>query len=183
MNTPTPGPALKPTPYFGKYRGLVTNNVDPQQIGRILVEVPDVLGPNPSGWALPCVPAAGLGSGIFVVPPVGSSVWVEFEGGQIDTPIWTGGFWPSAADVPPAASAPAPIPPGQNIVILTTGRNMLGLSDAPETPDSGGVILKSASGASIILNSSGIYLSNGQGATLSMTGPAVTINGNVFLPP
>src|SRR5580704_2029186 len=69
MNTLTPGPAPRPTPYFGKYRGIVTNNDDPQQIGRIMVQVPDVLGTNPSAWALPCVPAAGFGSGVFVVPP------------------------------------------------------------------------------------------------------------------
>jgi uncharacterized protein involved in type VI secretion and phage assembly len=183
MNTLTPGPAPRPTPYFGKYRGIVTNNDDPQQIGRIMVQVPDVLGTNPSAWALPCVPAAGFGSGVFVVPPIGSSVWVEFEGGRIDLPIWTGGFWPSAAEVPAAASGPAPIPPGQNIVIATTGRNMLALSDAPETPASGGVVLVSAGGASIILNASGIYLNNGRGAALSMVGPAVILSGTVSLPP
>ena len=69
------------------------NNIDPEQIGRIMAQVPDVLGETPSSWAMPCVPAAGIQAGVFVVPPIGSQVWVEFEQGDPDYPIWTGGFW------------------------------------------------------------------------------------------
>ena len=69
------------------------DNIDPQQIGRVLVQVPDVLGRHPSSWAMPCVPAAGIQAGVFIVPPIGSQVWVEFEQGDPDYPIWTGGFW------------------------------------------------------------------------------------------
>ena len=71
-----------------------------EQIGRVLVQVPDVLGIIPSSWAMPCVPAAGIQSGCFIVPPIGSQVWVEFEQGDPDYPIWTGGFWGLVADVP-----------------------------------------------------------------------------------
>ena len=72
--------------YYGKYRGLVIDNIDPEQIGRMLVQVPDVLGEIPSSWAMPCVPAAGIQSGCFIVPPIGSQVWVEFEQGNPDYP-------------------------------------------------------------------------------------------------
>ena len=58
-----------------------------------MVQVPDVLGETPSSWAMPCVPAAGIQAGCFIVPPIGSQVWVEFEQGDPDYPIWTGGFW------------------------------------------------------------------------------------------
>ena len=58
-----------------------------------MVQVPDVLGVIPSSWAMPCVPAAGIQAGCFIVPPIGSQVWVEFEQGDPDYPIWTGGFW------------------------------------------------------------------------------------------
>jgi hypothetical protein len=162
--------------YYGKYRGTVIENIDPEQIGRVLVQVPDVLGETPSSWALPCVPAAGIQSGVFVVPPIGSQVWVEFEQGDPDYPIWTGGFWGLVADVPVFAIAPPAIPPGQNIVMQTTGQNMVMVSDAPPSPVSGGIVLKSVSGAMIVVNETGIYISNGQGAMITLTGPAVDIN-------
>ncbi len=162
--------------YYGKYRGLVLNNIDPLQIGRILAQVPDLLGETPSTWAMPCVPAAGIQAGCFIVPPIGSQVWMEFEQGDPDYPIWSGGFWGTVADVPIFATAPPAIPPGQNIVLQTTGENMVLISDAAPTPATGGIILKSVSGAMIVVNETGIYISNGQGATITLIGPAVAIN-------
>ena len=162
--------------FYGKYRGLVVENLDPEQIGRVLVQVPDVLGEIPSSWAMPCVPVAGIQAGIFAVPPIGSQVWVEFEQGDSDYPIWTGGFWGVVASVPVFATAPPAIPPGQNIVIQTTGENMMMVSDAPPTPATGGIVLRGASGAMIVVNETGIYISNGQGATITLIGPAVDIN-------
>jgi hypothetical protein len=165
-----------PTKYYGKYRGLVINNIDPQQIGRIMLQVPDVLGETPSSWAMPCVPTAGIQAGCFVVPPIGSQVWVEFEQGDPDYPIWTGGFWGVVGEVPVFASAPPAIPPGQNIVIQTTGQNMIMVSDAPPTPATGGIVLKSTTGAMIVVNDTGIYITNGKGAMITMVGPTVDVN-------
>ncbi|MCB1831203.1 MAG: baseplate assembly protein, partial [Gammaproteobacteria bacterium] len=68
------------TQFFGKYRGSVENNVDPQMMGRIQVSVPAVLGDGTLSWAMPCVPYAGPGVGLFTLPPNGANVWVEFEG-------------------------------------------------------------------------------------------------------
>ncbi|HXZ39747.1 MAG TPA: phage baseplate assembly protein V [Terriglobales bacterium] len=170
----TQGP--QPQRYYGKYRGLVIENLDPEQIGRIMVQVPDVLGDLPSTWAMPCVPAAGIQAGCFIVPPIGSQVWVEFEQGNPDYPIWTGGFWGLVDDVPIFATAPPAIPPGQNIVLQTTGENMVMVSDAPPTPVTGGIVLKSVSGAMIVVNETGIYLDNGQGATITLIGPTVDVN-------
>jgi hypothetical protein len=162
--------------YYGKYRGTVLVNVDPLQIGRIIAQVPDVLGELPSSWAMPCVPAAGIQSGAFIVPPIGSQVWMEFEQGDPDHPIWTGGFWGLAAEVPALAIAEPAVPPGQNIVLQTTGQNSLILSDAVPTPTTGGIILKGTSGAMIVINETRIYLSNGRGATITLIGPTVAIN-------
>jgi hypothetical protein len=164
------------TRYYGKYRGLVVENIDPEQIGRVLVQVPDVLGEIPSSWAMPCVPAAGIQSGVFIVPPIGSQVWVEFEQGDPDYPIWTGGFWGVVAEVPALAIVPPAIPPGQNIVLQTSGQNTVIVSDAPPTPVTGGIVLKGASGAMIVINETGIYISNGQGASITLIGPSVEIN-------
>lgn len=167
--------------YYGKYRGTVVNNIDPEQRGRIQAIIPDVLGLIPSSWAMPCVPIAGKQEGIFVVPQIGAGVWMEFEQGESDYPIWVGGFWGIAAEVPALALVPPPIPPGQNIVLQTTLQNSIILSDAAPTPLTGGIVLKSATGAMIVVNDSGIYIQNGKGASLIMVGPSVTINNGALV--
>ncbi|MGO8954717.1 MAG: phage baseplate assembly protein V [Rhodomicrobium sp.] len=164
------------TRYYGKYRGVVVENIDSEQIGRIVAMVPDVLGEKPSSWAMPCVPAAGTQSGVFIVPAIGSQVWVEFEKGDPGYPIWSGGFWGQVADVPASASVPSPIPPGQNIVLQTSGGVAVTLSDGASSPATGGIVLKSAAGAMIVVNDTGIYISNGKGAVITLIGPAVDVN-------
>jgi uncharacterized protein involved in type VI secretion and phage assembly len=162
--------------YYGKYRGMVLNNIDPLLTGRLMVQVPDVIGLGLSSWAMPCVPLAGPQMGVYVVPPIGTGVWVEFEGGDPDYPIWTGCFWGSSAEVPPLAFAGLPVSP--NIVIQTTGQNSIVVSDLPGP--TGGIMLKSLTGASIIVNDTGIYIQNGKGASIIMAGPSVTINNGAL---
>jgi uncharacterized protein involved in type VI secretion and phage assembly len=159
-------------PLYGKFRATVIDNVDPMQMGRLMVQVPDVSGVLPSTWAMPCVPFAGVVSGMYAVPAIGSGVWVEFEQGDPDFPVWVGCFWGSTAEVPALALA-AP-PALQNVVIQTTGQNALMISDVPGP--TGGILLMSASGAMISICDTGITISNGQGASIIMTGPTVTIN-------
>jgi uncharacterized protein involved in type VI secretion and phage assembly len=162
--------------FYGKYRGMVLNNIDPLMIGRLMVQVPDVLGLGTSSWAMPCVPLAGPQMGIYVIPLIGSGVWVEFEGGDPDYPIWSGSFWGSTAEVPPLAFAGLPVSP--NIVLQTTGQNTIVVSDLPGP--TGGIMLKSMTGASIIVNDTGIYIQNGKGASIIMAGPSVTINNGAL---
>ena len=81
------------TEFFGKYRGKIENNIDPMLQGRVQVSVPAVLGDGSLAWAMPCVPYAGSGVGLFMIPPVGTNIWVEFESGNPDYPIWAGCFW------------------------------------------------------------------------------------------
>ena len=160
------------TKYFGKYRGTVVNNVDPMQIGRIQAIVPDVSNVLPTSWAMPCVPVAGLQMGEFTVPPIGSGVWMEFEQGNPDFPIWTGCFWGMAGEVPSAARL---VPPGvAGITFQTTLQNSIQVSALPGP--SGGIVLKSTTGAFVIVNDTGIYIQNGKGASLALVGPTVTVN-------
>ncbi|MFE2124246.1 phage baseplate assembly protein V [Rhodococcus aetherivorans] len=166
--------------HYGKYRGTVLINVDPEQRGRIIAAVPDVLGLTPSSWALPCVPMAGKSQGVFMVPQVGAGVWIEFEQGDPDYPIWVGGFWGSVAEVPMLATAPPPIPPGQNIVVQTTGQSALMLSDSVPSPTTGGIILRSPTGSMIVVNDTGIYLTTGKGASIALVGPTVDINNTAL---
>jgi uncharacterized protein involved in type VI secretion and phage assembly len=158
--------------YYGKFRGTVINNVDPLQMGRLLVQVPDVTGLALSSWAMACVPFTGKQSGMWVIPQIGTGVWVEFEQGDIDFPIWSGCWWGSAAEVPALALAAPPAVP--NIVLQTTAQNTLMLSDLPGP--TGGILLKTTTGALISVNDIGITISNGKGATIIMAGPTVTVN-------
>jgi uncharacterized protein involved in type VI secretion and phage assembly len=158
--------------FFGKYRGIVIDNIDPLQTGRLMVNVPDVPNMPASAWAMPCLPFAGIQNGFYAVPEIGSAVWIEFEQGDPDYPIWVGCFWGSAADVPALGLAGAP---GlQQIVIQTVNQNTLLISDVPGP--GGGILLKSSAGALISVSDTGITISNGQGATIQMNGPAVTVN-------
>ncbi len=86
--------------HYGKYRGTVVNNLDPMLLGRITAFVPDVPGMLPQTWAMPCLPYVKPGATPFALPPVGHSVWIEFEQGNIDFPIWSGVFWTSAEPSP-----------------------------------------------------------------------------------
>jgi uncharacterized protein involved in type VI secretion and phage assembly len=166
--------------YYGKYRGVVINNLDPLQKGRLMIQVPDVLGLIPSTWAEPCVPLAGPTGppmGVYLVPPIGAGVWVEFEQGDPNYPIWVGCRWGSQSDIPPLAFAGLPVSP--NIVLQTAGQNTLVISDLPGP--TGGLMLKSATGATLIVNDTGIYIQNGKGASLTMVGPTVTINNGALV--
>ena len=85
--------------FYGKYRGFVKNNQDPKHLGRLTLQVPSVLGDEVTGWAMPCVPYGGQDNqGFLCIPEPGAGVWVEFEEGDLEFPIWVGTFW-SALEV------------------------------------------------------------------------------------
>jgi hypothetical protein len=158
--------------FYGKYRGTVVNNVDPLQIGRIQAIVPDVSNVVPTSWAMPCLPSAGINTGVFTVPQVGAGVWIEFEHGDPDYPIWVGGFWGSAAEVPVLSHL---VPPAVNgLTIQTTLKNGIVVSDVPGP--TGGILIQTTTGAMISVSDVGIVISNGKGAVISMLGPTVDIN-------
>ena len=162
--------------YFGKYRGMVINNIDPMQMGRLMVQVPDISGLIPSTWAMPCFPVTGKQMGVWAVPLIGSGVWVEFEQGDPDYPIWVGCFPGSTADVPALALAGNPVSP--SIVLQTSLQNTLMISDM--AGPTGGILLKTMTGAMIAINDVGITISNGKGAVIAMTGPTVNINAGAL---
>lgn len=92
---------------YGKHRGTVVNPMDPERRGRLTALVPEVLGAIPTGWAEACVPHAGVGAGFLSMPMPGAGVWIEFEGGDVSRPIWTGCYWASGeTPMPPPAGPP-----------------------------------------------------------------------------
>lgn len=155
--------------FYGKYRGLVINNVDPMLIGRVQVTCPAVLGEGTLSWAMPCAAFAGIAEGLFAVPSVGASVWVEFEGGNPDFPIYTGGFWGEG-------ESPA-IPPGPTTTVLAR----LGVSITINSlPGAGGLTILVGppvveTPMTLMFNAAGITLTNGA-SSISLSPAAVTIN-------
>ena len=161
--------------YFGKYRATVLNNVDPMFQGRIQVQLGDRYGLFPSTWAMPAFPFAGKGNGMVALPQLGSAVWVEFEAGDPDYPIWTGAFWPDAGGFPPLALAAAtPVTP--NIHFQTVTGTSVTLSDNPAQQ----VFIKTVTGAMVMIGTAGITIMNGQGASIAMVGPSVIINNGAL---
>jgi|SRR5581483_557310 len=156
-------------PFYGKFRGVVTDNRDPLMMGRIRATVQDVLGSNPSGWALPASPYAGRGVGLFLIPPVGASVWLEFEHGDPDYPIWSGCFW--ATGEPPATPA---VP---EMKVLKTDTATITLNDLP---GAGGVTIETTAGMKIVINAAGIEINDGQGGSITLNGPSVSINNGAL---
>jgi uncharacterized protein involved in type VI secretion and phage assembly len=110
------------------------------------------------------------------VPQLGSGVWVEFEHGDPDRPIWVGGFWGTAAEVPVLART---VPPAVNgLTIQTTLKNGIVVSDVPGP--TGGILIQTATGATLSVSDVGIVISNGKGAVINMLGPTVDINAGAL---
>ena len=155
--------------FFGKYRGKVENNIDPLQLGRVQVSVPAVLGRGKLSWAMPCAPMAGSGVGLFLVPPVGANVWVEFEGGNTEFPILAGCFW-GTGEVPAA-------PALAQMKVLKTDGITITISDLP---GAGGLTIEVnppvvATPLKLACDSSGIELSNGS-SSVKLTPASVSVN-------
>lgn len=160
--------------YFGKYRGICINNVDPMFEGKILVSVPALGIPAPI-WAEGCFPVTGTQAGVYSVPEIGAGVWIEFEQGNLDYPIWVGGFYTNA-DVPAMARA---VPPGvSGFTFQTRLLNSITVSDTPGP--TGGILIKTTTGAMISVSDVGIVISNGKGAAITMMGPATDINAGAL---
>ncbi len=159
--------------FFGKYRGKVENNIDPMLLGRMQVSVPAVLGDGRLSWAMPCAPYAGSGVGFFAIPPVEANVWVEFEGGDPDYPIWSGCFW-GVGEVPAQPAIP------QMKVFKTDGMTLT-LNDLP---GAGGFTLEVGPPVvpvplKLVFNASGIELSN-SAASVKLSPVSVSVNNGAL---
>jgi uncharacterized protein involved in type VI secretion and phage assembly len=183
------------TKYYGKYRGFVVDNQDPEKKGRLRVRVPSILGETETGWALPCLPFGGLqDQGFFMIPEVDSQIWVEFEEGNLSHPIWTGVFWQQTGDIPSEAAKDEPT----TRIIKTPSGHILQFEDESgneqirlyhtqdahlQIDNNGSIELKDASSNTLKLdaNQNKITLEDANGNSLVMdtTGTTVTdSNGN-----
>lgn len=162
--------------FFGRYKGTVVNNIDPEKMGRILVQVPDVLGDDPCIWAESASPLAGSGMGFYFVPPIDSGVWIEFQQGDSDYAVWTGCWRGSPADAPPLALGGVPATPP--IVLGTTTQNALVVSDAPMPLMPSGGIMLTVGSAFIVIGKDGVQIN---APTIDIKAANITINGHVLV--
>lgn len=149
--------------FFGKYRGVVVD-VDAATM-RIKASVPSVLGGVTSGWCTACVPYAGPQVGFLMLPDVGSGVWIEFEGGDVSFPIWTGCYW-NAGDVPDTAST--------SVKAIVTGTGSLSFDT-----NAASVTLEDTASHSVTIDGSGVTTSAGSG-TVAVGDSGVSVNNGAF---
>jgi len=152
--------------YYGKFRGIVRDVDDPEGMGRITAEVPEVYGDVESPWALPCVPFAGAAHGLVVLPEQGDGVWIEFEGGDVSRPVWTGCWW-ARGEMPAQAGT-------KTRALITSGGHQLILDDDANT-----VQLLHAAGAEITMDQSSITLTV-SGTTVKLSASGFNVNNGAF---
>jgi len=163
--------------FIGRYRGVVVSNIDPDKIGRLLVRVEDVMGSHPCLWASPASVVAGTQMGIYAIPPVNAGVWVEFEDGDPNDPVWTGTLPGSSTEVPSAAMAAPPTNPP--IVLQSLAQNRIIISSVPGE----GITLETAAGEAgprVVISATGIKLSIGK-SSIELDPVQVKINGTALV--
>jgi uncharacterized protein involved in type VI secretion and phage assembly len=134
--------------HWGKYRGIVVDRADPEQLGRLKLQVPSLLADAVTGWAWPASPYAGAGIGLFAIPQKDDLVWVEFLEGELDHPIWSGAAWAKpggTSEVPEEARDSYP----DQVVLKTASGNVVILADASGNEQ---IVVRAASGTEVILD-------------------------------
>jgi hypothetical protein len=177
--------------YYGKYRGFVVDNADPLHLGRLKLTVPSVLGPDVvTGWALPCVPYGGMANqGFLFIPENKAGVWVEFEEGNLDFPIWSGTFWskPEGASELPRPNdkdgkeAEAEQHPPTRKIIKTVKGHTIQLEDADvedgdgEESSSLRIIISDGEAENrIVFRAAGVFVTN-KANSITMTAEGIAI--------
>jgi uncharacterized protein involved in type VI secretion and phage assembly len=150
--------------YYGKYRGHVTDNNDPDRLGRVKAKVPRLLGDAETGWALPAFPYGGAAEqGFFAVPDRGAGVWIEFEGGDLSYPVWSG-TWYTTKAIPESAT------PGKKVLKTRSGHRLV-LDDDGKT-----LAIADSHGNRIAMDASGIAISDANGNRITMTASGISVN-------
>lgn len=153
--------------YYGKYGGVVIDNDDPLKLARLKVKVPTLMQDAEVGWARPALPFAGPASGHVMVPEVDAMVWVEFEAGNLNQPIWSGCFYAENQ------TAPGPSAPGGHVIATPQGHRVV-LDD-----DGDKLVVMHSGGAMLEMTSTGITLSIGA-SKMVLSNTAITFNEGVL---
>lgn len=153
--------------FYGKYRGTVIDNADKH--GRLLVEVPSVLGKGMRKWASGVFPLGGNpNEAAIFMPAKGSQVLVEFIEGSPGAPVWTGLYYPEDSKFLPPPSFDGD-PATLHLIRSETGIEIR-LEDDRTKPDDGGkqrLVLRHPKGGEIVMDKDGaIQAVDHEGASL-----------------
>jgi hypothetical protein len=181
--------------YYGKHRGYVSNVTDPLSLGRLKAYVPRLLGEAETGWAMPCAPYAGPDQGLYTVPDVGAGVWIEFEGGDLSRPIWSGTWWgkpgnedigqadstaraaPAASEIPKEHYPERIVEPGVRMLKTATGHYIL----LDDRQGSARVEIRDYVGNRIILSSEGLQVLVNNETTVNEGSQSAEVDGDASL--
>ena len=157
--------------FFGKYRGIVDGHEPIPQRGRVKLRVPAVLG-DLSVLAEVCVPYAGDGTGLMLLPEPDSGCWVEFEGGDPSYPIFVGAYWGDG-------KMPDPLG-GTNPRLLRSANSELRLDEGTQTltasSDQGGTVTLDAAATLTAGAMSGEVKAEMSGASMKKTTKKVEVS-------
>jgi phage baseplate assembly protein gpV len=152
--------------YYGKYRGQVADNVDPDNRGRVKAKVPGLLSEEVTGWASPAFSYGGASEqGFYAVPDVGAGVWIEFERGDLSYPIWSGTWYADGA-IPESAQ------PGKKVLKTKAGHKLV-LDD-----DGGTLEITDSNGNTVTMDSSTVKVAVGSATKLVIDAPQIELVEN-----
>jgi len=159
---------------YGVAIAVVTNNRDPDGLGRVKVKLPWIADQAETDWARVVSPMAGKGRGLYFLPEVDDEVLVAFEHGNPDTPYVLGALW-NAKDKPPESNAD-----GKNNLraIRSRSGHVIRLTD---TDQAGKIEIIDASAKNTIVidtKSNAITITADADITIQSTGGKLKLTGN-----
>ncbi|MEM6253788.1 MAG: VgrG-related protein [Cyanobacteria bacterium P01_D01_bin.156] len=159
--------------------GIVTDNEDPDELGRVKVKFPTLTEEHNSNWARVVSMGAGNSRGFDCLPEIDDEVLVAFEHGDIHRPYILGGVW-NGADAPPN-------PVSKNVqdgkvrlrtIQTRTGHKIQFVEEDQDTK--AGVYIETTGGHKLSLNDSGqmmeLTTSGGHKLCLNDKGKSIAMN-------
>lgn len=130
--------------------GLVTNNEDPKDQGRVKVKFPWLSDKHESDWARVVSTGGGPQRGVMWIPEVNDEVLIGFEQGDMHHPYVIGGLW-NGVDSPPEPSKKV-VKGGKTIrrIQYTRKKHKIILDDSDDSP---GITIEDMNGNTIHIDS------------------------------
>lgn len=163
--------------FYGEYRAKVIDNKDPKMLGRIKVECPSVYGEGiESPWCFGKFPTAGKNHGFFMIPSIGDYVWITFEKGSSDYPVWNGSPYTTEISqrIKKLSNGKERKQPNIVAIISPAGHQIV----LDEDPVNSTVTIQHKSGSKIVMNANGSISLIPSNGSVSIAG-SLSISGNL----
>jgi uncharacterized protein involved in type VI secretion and phage assembly len=202
VTTPDPSPDGTGARFWGVAVGVVTNNKDPDGLGRVKVSLPWLADRFETDWARIASPMAGAARGLYAMPEVNDEVLVGFEHGRLDAPFVLGALW-NGKDKPPESNADGKndrrsltsrsghvirltdTSGGERVEIIDkTGKNSVVLDTKTNTVTVSAdvdVVVRATKGKLTLAGDAGVEISSGKGGVKVTAGTDVNVKANTQL--